>query len=203
VIVLIDNYDSFVHNLARYLRRLGERTVTVRNDEVGVDDVAALAPSHIVISPGPCSPAEAGISPEVVTRLGAAVPILGVCLGHQCIAAAYGGRIVRARRPTHGRATAVSHTGAGIFEGLPSPFQAGLYHSLAVAREDLPAELEVVAVDDAREIMAIRHRQHPVWGVQFHPESILTEHGPALLRNFLSLGAPAGAAVSAGREPRP
>lgn len=203
MIVLIDNYDSFVHNLARYLRRLGERTVVVRNDEVGVEDVAALAPSHIVISPGPCSPAEAGIAPEVATRLGETVPILGVCLGHQCIAAAYGGRVVRAKRPMHGRATAVSHMGTGIFEGLPSPFQAGLYHSLAVARDGLPAELEVVAVDEAGEIMAIRHRERPIWGVQFHPESILTEHGPALLRNFLALRAPAGPAAPADRESRP
>jgi anthranilate synthase component 2 len=189
MILLIDNYDSFVYNLARYVRELGHEPEVVRHDAVTLDDVARLAPSHIVISPGPCSPAEAGISTDVVRRFGPHVPILGVCLGHQCIGAAYGGEIVRAARPMHGKTSLVHHDGTGVLAGLPSPFQATRYHSLVIAPESVPAALRVTAwVDDGetREIMAVEHREHPVTGVQFHPESALTEHGYRMLDRFIS-----------------
>jgi anthranilate synthase/aminodeoxychorismate synthase-like glutamine amidotransferase len=188
LILLIDNYDSFVHNLARYVRELGETTEVHRNDAISLEEIAARAPSHIIVSPGPCTPREAGISNDVIARLGARIPILGVCLGHQCLAAALGGRVVRAQRPRHGKTSPVHHDGAGIFAGLPSPFEATRYHSLLVPRDGLPECLEVVATTPEDEIMALRHRSRPLWGVQFHPESVLTEHGHALLRNFLALG---------------
>ena len=184
-VVLIDNRDSFVHNLARYVRVLGRPTEVVRSDEVTVDDVAALAPSHIVVSPGPCGPAEAGVSVPLIRALGERVPVLGVCLGHQCIGAAYGGRVVRARRPMHGKASPIAHDGAGVFAGLPDPLHATRYHSLVVAPDGLPDALVPTAWSEEGEIMALRHRVHPVVGVQFHPESILTEHGEDLLRAFL------------------
>jgi anthranilate synthase/aminodeoxychorismate synthase-like glutamine amidotransferase len=186
MILLVDNYDSFVHNLARYVRELGEEAVVVRNDAVTVDDVVAMAPSHVIVSPGPCSPAEAGISTELVRRLGATTPVLGVCLGHQCIGAAYGGDVVRAGRPMHGRASPVVHDGTGVFEGLPSPLLAARYHSLVIAHDTLPRELRVTATaGDDGEIMAVAHREHPVWGVQFHPESAVSEYGYAMLDRFL------------------
>jgi anthranilate synthase/aminodeoxychorismate synthase-like glutamine amidotransferase len=186
MILLLDNYDSFVHNLARYVRELGEEAVVVRNDAVSVDDVVTMAPSHVIVSPGPCSPAEAGISTELVRRLGATTPILGVCLGHQCIGAAYGGDVVRAGHPMHGRASPVLHDGTGVFEGLPSPLLAARYHSLVIARDTLPASLRVTATaGDDGEIMAVAHREHPVWGVQFHPESAVSEYGYAMLDRFL------------------
>jgi anthranilate synthase/aminodeoxychorismate synthase-like glutamine amidotransferase len=185
VILLIDNYDSFVHNLARYVRELGATTAVCRNDAITLGGIEKLAPSHVIVSPGPCTPREAGISNDVMA--GARVPVLGVCLGHQCLGAAMGGRVVRARRPRHGKTSPIHHTGEGIFGGLPSPFPATRYHSLLVAREGLPECLEVVATTPEDEIMALRHRERPLWGVQFHPESVLTEHGHALLRNFLSL----------------
>ena len=184
-VVLIDNRDSFVHNLARYVRVLGHRTEVVRSDEVTVEEVAALAPSHLVVSPGPCGPAEAGVSVPLIRALGDRVPVLGVCLGHQCIGAAYGGRVVRARRPMHGKASPIAHDGAGVFAGLPDPLLATRYHSLVVSPEGLPADLVATAWSAEGEIMALRHRVHPVVGVQFHPESILTEHGEALLAAFL------------------
>ena len=184
-VVLIDNRDSFVHNLARYVRVLGRPTEVVRSDEVTVDDVAALAPSHIVVSPGPCGPAEAGVSVPLIRALGGRVPVLGVCLGHQCIGAAYGGRVVRALRPMHGKASPIAHDGTGVFAGLPDPFHATRYHSLVVAPDGLPDALVPTAWSEEGEIMALRHRVHPVVGVQFHPESILTEHGEDLLRAFL------------------
>jgi anthranilate synthase/aminodeoxychorismate synthase-like glutamine amidotransferase len=184
-VVLVDNRDSFVHNLARYVRLLGRPTEVVRSDEVTVEDVAALAPSHVLVSPGPCGPAEAGVSVPVIRALGARVPVLGVCLGHQCIGAAYGGRVVRARRPMHGKASPISHDGSGLFRGLPDPLMATRYHSLVVSPEGLPHDLVPTAWSEEGEIMALRHRTHPVAGVQFHPESILTEHGEALLRAFL------------------
>ncbi len=187
MILIIDNYDSFVHNLARYIRLLGHETRIVRNDEVSLSLVDEIAPSHIVISPGPCSPAEAGASCDIVTGRGASVPILGVCLGHQCIGAAYGGPVSRARKPVHGKATEILHTGMGIFAGLPSPFRVGRYHSLELPAADVPASLEVVATTAAGEVMAVRHREHPVWGLQFHPESVLTQHGSRLLAGFLDL----------------
>jgi len=188
MVLLIDNYDSFVHNLARYVRELGEATEVVRNDAISLKEIAELEPSHILVSPGPCTPREAGISNEVIKAFGARIPILGVCLGHQCIAAAFGGQVVRARRPVHGKTSAIVHRGIGIFDGLPSPFLAARYHSLVVPARTLPAELEVVATTEQDEVMAIRHRTFPIWGVQFHPESVLTEHGHTLLRNFLVLG---------------
>jgi anthranilate synthase/aminodeoxychorismate synthase-like glutamine amidotransferase len=189
VILLIDNYDSFVHNLARYVRELGEATAVHRNDAITLDEIAALAPTHIIVSPGPCTPREAGISNQAIVRFASRVPILGVCLGHQCLGAALGGQVVRASRPRHGKTSPIHHDGQGIFAGVPSPFLATRYHSLLVAREGLPACLEVAATTPEGEIMALRHRDLPVWGVQFHPESVLTEHGHALLRNFLALPA--------------
>ena len=185
MILLIDNYDSFVYNLARYVRELGGDPVVRRRDAVTVDAIAAMAPSHIIISPGPCSPKEAGISTDVVRRLGPTTPILGVCLGHQCIGEAYGGEIVRARRPMHGKISRVSHTGAGVFAGVPNPFAATRYHSLVIAPGSIPPALRVTATSEDGEIMAVEHIQHPVVGVQFHPESVLTEHGYRILERFL------------------
>jgi anthranilate synthase component 2 len=185
MILLIDNYDSFVYNLARYVRELGETPLVRRHDAVTVDEVLGLAPSHIIISPGPCSPREAGISTELVRRVGERIPILGVCLGHQCIGAAYGGEIVRAGVPMHGKISRISHHGAGIFSGLPSPFIATRYHSLVIAPASIPASLRVTATSEDGEIMAVQHAEYPVYGVQFHPESVLTEHGYRLLDHFL------------------
>ena len=190
MILLIDNYDSFVYNLARYVRELGETPLVRRHDAMSVDQVLELAPSHIIISPGPCSPREAGISTEVVRQVGPSIPILGVCLGHQCIGAAYGGEIVRAGAPMHGKVSRIHHTGAGIFAGLPTPFSATRYHSLVIAPASLPPSLQVTATSEDGEIMAVQHAKHPVHGVQFHPESVLTEHGYRLLDHFLH-GVPA------------
>jgi anthranilate synthase/aminodeoxychorismate synthase-like glutamine amidotransferase len=188
MILLIDNYDSFVYNLARYVRELGGEPVVLRNDAVSVDGAAALGASHIIISPGPCSPAEAGISTGVVRHLGASVPILGVCLGHQCIGAAYGAAIVRARRPMHGKTSRIHHDGTSIFTGLPSPLIATRYHSLVIDPPTLPPELRVTARAEDGEIMAVAHTSHPVVGVQFHPESVLTEYGYRMLDWFLTGG---------------
>ena len=185
MILLIDNYDSFVFNLARYVAELGFRRLVVRNDAITPAEIEALAPSHIILSPGPCGPAEAGISVELVRRFGERLPILGVCLGHQCIAVAYGGRVGRARRPMHGRASPIRHAGRGVFASLPSPLRVARYHSLIVEDEGLPEELEVTASSLEGEIMGLAHRRLPVQGVQFHPESVLTERGYDLLRNFL------------------
>jgi anthranilate synthase/aminodeoxychorismate synthase-like glutamine amidotransferase len=186
MILLIDNYDSFVHNLARYVRELGWEAVVRRNDVVTVNDVERLAPSHIIISPGPCTPAEAGISTELVRRLGYVTPILGVCLGHQCIGAAYGGPIVRAGRPVHGKTSVLVHDGTSVFTGLPSPIRVARYHSLVIGKADVPAPLRVVATSrDDGEVMAVEHREFPVVGVQFHPESAATEYGYAILDRFL------------------
>jgi para-aminobenzoate synthetase component 2 len=185
MILLIDNYDSFVYNLARYVRELGDEAVVRRHDAIALDAIAALAPSHIIISPGPCSPTEAGISTDVIQRFGPTIPIFGVCLGAQCIGAAYGAEIVRARRPMHGKTSRIHHDGSGIFTGLPSPFIATRYHSLVIAPASLPPELRVTATSDDGEIMAVEHREYPVVGVQFHPESALTEHGYRMLDRFL------------------
>jgi anthranilate synthase/aminodeoxychorismate synthase-like glutamine amidotransferase len=190
MILLIDNYDSFVYNLARYVRELGETPLVRRHDAVDVDDIIRLEPSHIIISPGPCSPKEAGISTEAVRQLGSRIPILGVCLGHQCIGAAYGGEIVRAGRPMHGKISRIHHTGQGLFHGLPSPFIATRYHSLVIAPASVPEGLVVTATSEDGEVMAVQHADHPVYGVQFHPESVLTEHGYQLLDHFLH-GVPA------------
>ena len=186
MILLIDNYDSFVHNLARYVRELGSDAVVYRNDEVTLADITALAPSHIILSPGPCSPTEAGISIDLVRHFGPTIPILGVCLGHQCIGAAYGADIVRAGRPVHGRTSPIAHDGSSIFAGLPTPFRAARYHSLVIARASLPASLRVLAsADDDGEIMSVEHRTHPAIGVQFHPESAASQYGYAMLDRFL------------------
>jgi anthranilate synthase/aminodeoxychorismate synthase-like glutamine amidotransferase len=187
MILLIDNYDSFVHNLARYVRELDHDAVVRRNDELTLSDIAELAPSHIIISPGPCSPVESGISVDVIRRFGPAIPILGVCLGHQCIGAAYGGVIVRAGRPVHGRTSPITHDGSSVLAGLPSPFPAARYHSLVIARDTLPPSLRAFAfADDDGEIMAVEHRTDPVIGVQFHPESAATEYGYWILDRFIS-----------------
>jgi anthranilate synthase/aminodeoxychorismate synthase-like glutamine amidotransferase len=185
MILLIDNYDSFVYNLARYVRELGQTPLVRRHDAITAEQILALAPSHIIISPGPCSPNEAGISTEVVRRVGPTIPILGVCLGHQCIGAAYGGEIVRAGRPMHGKTSRIHHGGTGLFTGLPSPFRATRYHSLVIAPASVPPELEITATSEDGEIMAVQHATFPVYGVQFHPESVLTEHGYRLIDHFL------------------
>lgn len=189
MVLFLDNYDSFVHNLARYVRELGEETVVVRNDAADIADIVGLAPTHIIVSPGPGTPLEAGISNDVIRVLGATTPILGVCLGHQCIAHVFGGEVVRAPRPMHGKASAILHDGTHLFEAVPIPFIAGRYHSLTVQCSTLPPVLGVIATTADGEIMALRHREHPIWGVQFHPESILTQHGHTLLRNFLAVRA--------------
>ena len=187
MLLLIDNYDSFVHNLARYFARLGQATRVVRNDAIDVASVRAMRPAAIVLSPGPCTPHEAGCSLELVRALHTETPMLGICLGHQAIAEALGGRIVRAREPMHGRASRIAHNGRGVFHAVPSPLTAGRYHSLVVDEETLPGCLEVAARTEDGAVMAIAHRTQPVVGLQFHPESILTEHGEALLANFLRL----------------
>lgn len=187
-VLLIDNYDSFTYNLYQYLCELGAVVTVVRNDVMTVDEVREMAPDFIVISPGPGVPRDAGISIEVVRSLGKTTPILGVCLGHQAIAEAFGGAVVRAPELMHGKASLINHNGTGVFDGLPSPFSAIRYHSLCAEPEKVPEALEVTATSDSGVVMGLRHRQYPVYGVQFHPESILTEHGKDLLRNFLSLG---------------
>jgi anthranilate synthase component 2 len=186
MVLMIDNYDSFTFNLVQYLGELGADVEVVRNDEITLDEVAARAPARIVISPGPCTPSEAGISVPLIQRFAGTVPILGVCLGHQAIGQAFGGRIVRAARVMHGKLSPIVHEGTGVFGGLPSPFTATRYHSLAIERASLPDALEVTATADDGEIMGVRHRSYPVEGVQFHPEAILTEHGRRLLANFLA-----------------
>lgn len=189
MILVIDNYDSFTFNLVQYLGELGADPVVRRNDEVTVDEVGELAPTAVVISPGPCDPAQAGVSVPVVRRWGASIPTLGVCLGHQAIAEAYGGRIVRAQRVMHGKISAIRHDGTGLFAGVPDPAQVMRYHSLVAEPGSLPDALEVIARadDDPSEIHAVRHRLHPVWGVQFHPESVMTPDGKTILRNFLEM----------------
>jgi anthranilate synthase component 2 len=190
VIVVIDNYDSFTYNLVQYLGELGEELHVVRNDDLMVEEVEELQPEAIVLSPGPCTPAEAGICVPLIQELGSSIPILGVCLGHQAIGVAYGGKVIRAPRGVmHGKTSLVRHQGTGLFDGLPDPLRVMRYHSLVVERSSLPAELvvEAVAADDETEVHAVRHAEHPVWGVQFHPESILTEGGKTLLQNFLAL----------------
>ena len=185
MLLMIDNYDSFTYNLVQYLGELGADVKVVRNDEVALDEVERMRPELIVVSPGPCSPNEAGISLGLIERLGGAVPILGVCLGHQAIGQAYGGKVVHAKRLMHGKTSPIHHAGQGVFAGLPSPFTATRYHSLAVERASLPDCLEVTAWTDDGEIMGLRHSSLAVEGVQFHPEAILTEHGHAMLKNFL------------------
>ena len=192
MLLVIDNYDSFTYNLVQYLGELGAEVVVRRNDAVTVGEVGRMAPAGIVLSPGPCAPAQAGVTVDVIRAWGEHIPTLGVCLGHQAIGEAYGGRVVRAARAVHGKSSRVDHDGTGLFAGLPTPLEVGRYHSLVVERESLPDALEVVATatDDPTEIHALRHASHPVWGVQFHPESVLTPDGKQLLRNFLAQVAP-------------
>lgn len=189
MVLVLDNYDSFTFNLVQYLGEFGLHVDVRRNDTITVEDVGGLAPRAIVISPGPCTPAEAGISVPLVRQWGSKIPILGVCLGHQAIVEAYGGRVVRAGRVMHGKTSRVLHDGTGLFEGLESPLEVMRYHSLIAEPQSLPGELTVTAVaqDDAREVHAVAHRAHPVWGVQFHPESVMTPRGKDLLANFLKL----------------
>jgi para-aminobenzoate synthetase component II len=186
MILIIDNYDSFVYNLADYVERLGSKTDVRRNDKITLDDIKALDPLAVIISPGPCAPQQAGISIDLIRGLGAQLPILGVCLGHQAIGEAYGGQTHRAALPVHGKASYIEHDGSGLFHNLPSPMAVGRYHSLIV---DLPeaSPLVVTAATEAGEIMAMQHREHPVYGVQFHPESVLTPHGLDLMKNFIFL----------------
>ncbi len=201
-ILLIDNYDSFVFNLARYFELLGQQTVVVRNDAIDVPGVLALQPSAVVLSPGPCAPAQAGVSLDLVRALHVTTPILGVCLGHQTVAEALGGRVIRALEPVHGRASTVHHQGQGLFQGLPNPLSVGRYHSLIVEESSLPDDLEVTARTADGIVMALQHRRYPVVGVQFHPESILTTGGFALLAGFLKLaGLTVPSAIPAVEQP--
>ena len=187
MLLMIDNYDSFTYNLVQYFGELGQDVHTVRNDELDLEAIAALNPERIVISPGPCSPAEAGISVAVLQYFAGRLPILGVCLGHQAIGAAFGGKVIRAKQIMHGKTSPITHDGKGVFADLPSPYTVVRYHSLAVERESLPSCLEITAQTEDGEIMGVRHRHFAVEGVQFHPESIETEHGHRLLQNFLAL----------------
>ena len=193
--LLIDNYDSFTYNLRHYLGELGAEVEVRRNDTLGADEALALRPQGIVISPGPCDPDRAGICLDLVSRAAATLPVLGVCLGHQCVGQAFGGMIVRAPRPMHGKLSEIRHLGGGLFSGIPTPFNATRYHSLVVAREGLPDVLEITAESDDGVIQGLAHRERPIYGVQFHPESIASEHGHRLLRNFLDL-ATAGRAAA-------
>ena len=187
MIVMIDNYDSFTYNLVQYLGELGQELKVFRNDEISIAGILKLKPSRIVISPGPGSPKDAGISNEVIAGLGPKIPLLGVCLGHQCLGEVYGGKVIRADRQMHGKTSPIHHNGKGIFKGLDNPFNATRYHSLLVERKSLPKVLTITAETKEKEIMGLQHKTYPVFGVQFHPESILTSSGKELLKNFLSL----------------
>jgi len=187
MLLMLDNYDSFTYNLVQYLQELGEEVVVYRNDQITVDEIAGLRPRRIVVSPGPCSPAEAGISVELIQRLSDRIPMLGVCLGHQSIGHAFGGRVIRAPQLMHGKTSLIHHDGSGVFRSLANPFVATRYHSLIVERDSLPACLRMTAWVEDGTIMGLEHRERPLWGVQFHPESILTVEGKSLLKNFLDL----------------
>jgi len=187
MILVVDNYDSFTYNLVQYFGELGVELVVRRNDQITLEEAEQMRPERLCISPGPGTPDDAGISNDLIRHFGPRIPVLGVCLGHQCIGQVYGGQVVRADRLMHGKTSPILHEGDGVFAGLPIPFEATRYHSLIVRRETLPAELEIVAETSEREIMGLRHRKHPVHGVQFHPESIMTGEGKKLLANFLSL----------------
>jgi len=187
MLLVLDNYDSFTYNIVQYFGELGAELIVRRNDEITVEEIAAFKPERICISPGPCTPREAGISNAVIRAFGATTPILGVCLGHQCIGDVFGGEVVRAGRLMHGKTSPILHDGKGVFAGLPSPFEATRYHSLIVRRDSVPAVLEITAETAEQEIMGLRHREYPIHGVQFHPESILTPEGKRLLKNFLEM----------------
>lgn len=187
MILVIDNYDSFTYNLVQYLGQLGQEIIVKRNDEIDMAGIEELTPDHIMISPGPCSPNEAGISLETIEHFKGKIPIIGICLGHQSIGQAFGGDVIRAEQLMHGKTSQIIHDGKGVFEGLPSPFTATRYHSLIVSRETLPDCLEITAETETGEIMGLRHKEYPIEGLQFHPESIITEHGLRMLENFLKL----------------
>lgn len=189
MILLIDNYDSFVFNLARYVSELGFTYLVKRNQAISIDDIKALQPSHIIISPGPGAPKDAGISKAVIRNLGTTIPLLGVCLGHQAIAEVFGASIITAKRPMHGKSSFINHKEKDLFLQVKNPLQVARYHSLIVSEKDYPADLEITARCEIGEIMAIKHRQYPIWGVQFHPESVLTEEGYCILKNFFKLSA--------------
>ncbi len=188
MVLVIDNYDSFTYNLVQYLGELNVDLRVLRNDQVTPGEIRALAPERILVSPGPCSPREAGASNEIIREFGGRVPILGVCLGHQCIGHVFGGEVVVNYRMMHGKTSPIRHNGKDLFEGMPNPFNATRYHSLVIKRDTLPACLEITADTDEGEIMGVKHKELPIWGVQFHPESILTENGRQIMRNFLKLG---------------
>ncbi len=190
MVLVIDNYDSFTYNLVQYLGEMRIETRVFRNDQITLDQIAALAPERILISPGPCSPHESGLSNDVLRRFGPQIPTLGVCLGHQCIGHTFGARVVVNYRMMHGKTSLIRHDGKDLFEGMPNPFPAIRYHSLVIERNSLPPCLEITADTEEGEIMGVRHREFPIWGVQFHPESILTENGRQILTNFLKLGRP-------------
>ena len=187
MLLVIDNYDSFTYNIVQYLGEMKVEMQIFRNDQITVDQIRALKPERILVSPGPCSPREAGLSNEIIRACGTETPMLGVCLGHQCIGHTFGGNVIVNYRMMHGKTSAIRHNGKDLFEGMPNPFEATRYHSLVIERSSLPDCLEVTAETDEGEIMGVRHKQLPVWGVQFHPESILTENGRTILRNFLKL----------------
>jgi anthranilate synthase/aminodeoxychorismate synthase-like glutamine amidotransferase len=188
MILMIDNYDSFTYNVVQYLEELGADVAVFRNDKITLGEIEQMKPEKIVISPGPCTPREAGISKSVIERFGSRLPILGVCLGHQCIGEVFGGKIVNAKRLMHGKVSLISHNNSLLFKGIPSPFEAVRYHSLAIRKQTCPKALSVDATSEDGEIMAVSHRELPVYGVQFHPESVLTQHGKILLKNFLNAG---------------
>jgi para-aminobenzoate synthetase component 2 len=187
MLLVIDNYDSFTYNIVQYLGEMQVDLKVLRNDQISVDEIRALKPERILVSPGPCSPREAGLSNEIIRAFGPTTPLFGVCLGHQCIGHTFGGNVIVNYRMMHGKTSPIRHNGKDLFEGMPNPFEATRYHSLVIERKSLPACLEVTAETDEGEIMGVRHKEYPVWGVQFHPESILTEHGRIILRNFLKL----------------
>ncbi len=188
MLLVIDNYDSFTFNIVQYLGEMGVDLQVHRNDQITPEQIRALQAERILISPGPCSPREAGLSNDIIREFGPKLPLLGVCLGHQCIGHTFGAEVVVNYRMMHGKVSPIKHDGRDLFEGMPNPFNATRYHSLVVKRDTLPTCLEITAETDEGEIMGVRHKQHPIWGVQFHPESILTEHGRTILQNFLKLG---------------
>lgn len=187
MLLVIDNYDSFTFNLVQYFGEMGCQMVIKRNDQVTLDEIQIIKPKQIVISPGPCSPAEAGLSNEIIARFGPTIPLLGVCLGHQCIGHVFGGTVIQNYRMMHGKTSLIHHDGKDLFQTLPNPFEATRYHSLVVQRDSFPNSLEITAETEEKEIMGLRHKEFPIWGVQFHPESILTTHGKTILKNFLTL----------------
>ena len=187
MLLIIDNYDSFTYNLVQYFGEMGCTMSIKRNDQLTLNEIRTMKPERIIISPGPCSPAEAGLSNDIIRTFGPSTPLLGVCLGHQCIGHVFGGEVIQNYRMMHGKTSMIRHNGKDLFQTLPNPFEATRYHSLVVKRETFPADLEITVDTDEKEIMGLRHKKFPIWGVQFHPESILTQHGKILLKNFLSL----------------